>query len=113
MALAKELGVATCPTYNGGNNVYYANGILTPYSGTGPLGPIPPDPTAVGDAEKAIIQINQMAATIDVKAPWSASNATDWDSQTLYTWEQNNLTSPSGRALLEVGIAAVFAAEPR
>ena len=113
IALAKELGIGTFKTYNNGNNVYYANGVLTPYSATGPLGPVPPDPTAAADAEKAILQINQMAATIPVKAPWTAANATDWDSQTLETWEQNNLASPEGKALFNTGIAAVFAAEPR
>ncbi len=113
VALAKELGIGTFKTYNNGNNVYYANGLLTPYSATGPLGPVPPDPTAAADAEKAILQINQMAGTIRVKAPWTAANATAWDSQTLDTWEQDNLASPEGKALFNVGIAAVFAAEPR
>jgi monoamine oxidase len=113
IALAKELGIGTFKTYNDGNNVYYANGLTTPYSSTGPLGPVPPDPTAAADAEKAILQINQMASTIPVEAPWTASSATDWDSQTLETWEQNNLATPSGKALFDVGIEAVFAAEPR
>lgn len=113
IALAKELGIGTFKTYNAGNNVYYANGLLTPYSSSGPLGPVPPDPTAAADAEKAILQINQMAATVPVQAPWTASSATDWDSQTLETWEQNNLATPSGKALFDTGVAAVFAAEPR
>jgi monoamine oxidase len=113
VALAKELGIATFKTYNDGNNVYYANGLVTPYSSTGPLGPVPPDPTAAGDAEKAILQINNMATMVPVAAPWTASSATDWDSQTLETWEQNNLATPSGKALFDVGIEAVFAAEPR
>jgi monoamine oxidase len=113
LALAKELGIGTFKTYNTGNNVYYANGLITPYASGGPLGPVPPDPTAAGDAEKAILQFNQMAATVPVQAPWTASNAVTWDSQTLDTWEQNNLATPSGRALFNVGIEAVFAAEPR
>ena len=113
VALAKELGIGTFKTYNTGDNVYYANGLITPYASGGPLGPVPPDPTAAGDAEKAILQMNQMAATVPVKAPWTASNATAWDSQTLETWEQNNLATPSGKALFDVGIEAVFAAEPR
>ena len=113
IALARELGIGTFKTYNTGNNVYYANGLLTPYSAGGPLGPVPPDPTAAADAEKAILQINQMASTVPVQAPWTAPSATDWDSQTLETWEQNNLATPGGKALFDVGIEAVFAAEPR
>ena len=113
VALAKELGIGTFKTYNTGNNVYYANGLTTPYSSSGPLGPVPPDPTAAGDAEKAILQINQMAASVPVAAPWTAASAVSWDSQTLETWEQNNLATSEGKALFDVGIEAVFAAEPR
>jgi monoamine oxidase len=112
-ALAKDLGIATFKTYNDGNNVYYADGTLLPYSATGPLGPVPPDPSGGAEAEAAIVLINQMAATVPVQAPWTAANAVDWDSQTLETWKQNNLHTPNGRALLDAGIEAVFAAEPR
>lgn len=113
IALAKELGIGTFKTYNDGNNVYYANGTLLPYSAGGPLGPVPPDPSGAAEAEQAIVLLNQMAATVDVKAPWNAPNATDWDSQTFETWKQSNLHTADGRALLDVGIEAVFAAEPR
>jgi monoamine oxidase len=113
IALAKDLGIGTFKTFNDGNNVYYANGTLLPYAAGGPLGPVPPDPTGGAEAEAAITLINQMAATVPVAAPWTAPNATAWDSQTLETWKQNNLHTPNGQALLDAGIEAVFAAEPR
>jgi monoamine oxidase len=113
LALAKELGIATFKTYNTGNNVYYANGTTTPYQSGGILGPVPPDPTADAEVEAAIVQLNQMASTIPVKAPWTAPNAVAWDSQTLETWKQNNLHTTDGQALFDVGISAVFAAECR
>jgi monoamine oxidase len=113
MALAKELGVATYKTYNTGSNVYYAGGAPQRYSASGPLGPIPPDLTAAVELEKAILQLNQMAATVPVVAPWTARDAVTWDGQTLETWKQANLLTPNGRALLDAGIEAVFAAEPR
>ena len=43
MALAKEMGVATIPQYNLGENVYFADGMRTTYSDTGPFGTAPPD----------------------------------------------------------------------
>jgi len=113
IALASELGIGTFKTYNQGNNVYYADGTLLPYSSGGPLGPVPPDPTGAVEAEEAIVLINQMAATVPVQAPWTAGNAVAWDSQTLETWKQTYLHTDNGRALLDVGIEAVFAAEPR
>ena len=113
MALARELGIHTFKTYNNGNNVYYANGVKTPYASGGPLGPVPPDPTAAAEVEAAIVDINRMAATVPVEAPWTAANAVAWDSQTFETWKQNNLHTKDGRALFDVGLEAVFAAEPR
>src|SRR5215207_7479017 len=53
LALAKELGVAT-KTYDKGNYIYYESPTKTPYSAQGPLGPIPPDPEAVGDLATAL-----------------------------------------------------------
>jgi monoamine oxidase len=57
--------------------------------------------------------MNQMAATIDVNAPWQAASAAEWDSQTYETWKLANAVTPSGRFLLDLGIEAVWAAEPR
>jgi monoamine oxidase len=112
MALAGELGVGTFKTFNEGNNVYWANGVLTPYASGGPLGPIPPDPTAVAEVFQAVGNINTMAGTVPVSTPWTAPNAPAWDGQTLETWKQANLHTPNGRALFDTGIGAVFAAEP-
>jgi monoamine oxidase len=113
-ALAKDLGVDTYKTYNKGSYVYYKDGSATTYEvQPPPIGAIPPDPEGVADAFKAILQLNQMAATIDVEKPWAAANATEWDSQTFETWLQANAVTPNGRFLLELGIEAVFAAQPR
>ncbi len=112
VALAGELGIGTFKTYNTGNNVYWANGVLTPYQSGGPLGPIPPDPTAVGEVFGAITNLNSMAATVPVAAPWTAGNAPAWDGQTLETWKQSNFTAPNAKALFDTGIGSVFAAEP-
>src|SRR5436305_6060607 len=43
--LAKDLGLKTFKTYNTGNNLYYRNGTALTYMSTGPLGPLPADPT--------------------------------------------------------------------
>jgi len=113
LALAKDLGVKTFKTYNEGNYVYYRNGVATPYSAGGPAGAIPPDPEGVADAFTAILKMNQMAATLDVEKPWAASSALEWDSQTFETWKLANAATPNGQFLLDVGIEAVWAAEPR
>jgi monoamine oxidase len=111
--LAKDVGVGTYKTYNDGNNVYYRNGTLTPYSATGPAGAVPPDSTGVADALAAIVKLNQMAATVPLDKPWTAPNAVEWDGQTFETWKQANTTTDSGRLLLDLGIESIFSAEPR
>ena len=60
------------PDLQHGDNVYFRNGAATPYSSSGPLGPVPPDPTGAAEAEKAILQLDQMASTIPLDAPWTA-----------------------------------------
>jgi monoamine oxidase len=113
LALGKEMGVPTYETYNSGNNLYYRNGTLLEFSSTGPLGPVPPDPLGAPEAAKFIQQWNDMAQTVPRDAPWEAPSAAEWDGQTVETWKQANASTDGGKFLLDVGIEAVFAAEPR
>ena len=112
-ALAKDVGVKTFKTYNEGDNVYYFDGTLQRYDSTGPFGPVPPDPTGVPEALKAIVQINDMAKRVPMEAPWEAADAAEWDGQTFETWKNDNAVTPGGRFLLDLGIEAVFSAQPR
>ena len=112
-ALARSVGVPTYLTYNTGDNVYLRSGLRSRYSTSGPLGPIPPDPTGVPDAAKAIAQLNDMASRVPVDSPQSASSAEEWDSQTFETWKQDNVTTENGRFLVDVAIRSVFSCEPR
>src|SRR3954465_7566905 len=59
--LAKDLGLKTFPTYNTGQNLYFRNGLLLPYDSTGPLGPVPPDPSGGLDAEQALQRLDPRA----------------------------------------------------
>ncbi|MEA2474082.1 MAG: monoamine oxidase [Thermoleophilaceae bacterium] len=111
--LAKDVGLKTFKTYNEGNNLYYRNGTALPYQSTGPLGPVPPDPTGGADAEQALVQLDQMASTINLDAPWDSPNAAQYDSQTFETWKQDNVKTPNGQFLIDVAITSVFSCEPR
>jgi monoamine oxidase len=111
--LAKDLGLETFKTYNDGNNLYYRNGILLPYQSTGPLGPVPPDPTGGPDAEQALVRLDQMASTINLEKPWESPNAAEYDSQTFETWKQANVKTDNGKFLLDVACTSVFSVEPR
>jgi monoamine oxidase len=111
--LAKDVGVDTFKTYNNGNYLFYANGSLSPYTPSGPLGAVPPDYTAAAEVETALVQLDRMATSVPLDKPWTAASAGDWDGQTFETWKLNNLRTQGGRNLLDLAIEAVWAAEPR
>jgi monoamine oxidase len=111
--LAKDVGLKTFKTYNTGNNLYYRNGMALPYQSTGPLGPVPPDPSGAADAEQAIVKLDQMATQVNLDKPWESANAAAWDSQTFETWKQDNVKTPGGQFLLDVACTSVFSVEPR
>jgi monoamine oxidase len=112
-ALAKELGVATFKTYNGGNYLFYENGKLTPYSPSGPFGAIPPDLVADGQLEAVLQEVDSMALTVPLQAPWTAPNAQTWDGQTFETYKQGHTLGSGATSLLDLGIESVWACEPR
>jgi monoamine oxidase len=115
-ALAKDLGIDTFPTYETGQNVYYARGERTTFSDDGPLGSAPPDPLALADVAATITRIDDLASRIPVAAPWTADNAEEYDGQTLETWLRANSgwgSNPSFRNLAAVAFQAILGSEAR
>ena len=119
LALAAELGVGTYKTYDTGQYIDYRNGVAAPYGGfEDPSGAganrIPPtDPSAAAEAGEVIERLNMMAAEVPPEAPWTATSAAEWDSQTFQSWMDANMGTPGGKALVTLAIEAVFSAQPR
>jgi monoamine oxidase len=107
-AIASELGVATFPTYGEGENVIEYGGRLRRYRGTIPR----INPLVLIDVERAQRKLNRMAGKVPLEAPWEAPGAAALDAQTAATWMKRNLATKAGRMLLELGIEAVWAAQP-
>ncbi|PTL58825.1 flavin monoamine oxidase family protein [Paraconexibacter algicola] len=112
LGLARTLGVETFKTYDRGDYLFHREGRTTRYSASTPLGAIPPDLGAV-EAFAAIGQLDAMAATLPLDAPWTAPRAEEWDSQTFETWKRANTATAGARLLLDLAIEAVWAAQPR
>lgn len=108
LALAKSLGVGTFKTYNEGSNVQLFAGKRGLYPATG----LPTDPGVLQDLP-ALIGLDSLAREVPVDAPWRAARAAEWDSQTLDTWVQANLSTTSGKAALDAAVQALWGAEPR
>jgi monoamine oxidase len=107
-ALASELGVETFPTFGDGENVIEYAGRLRRYRGTIPR----INPVVLLDVERAQRRLNRLARRVPLDAPWEAPNAAALDGQTVATWMRRNLATRAGRMLLELGIEAVWAAQP-
>ena len=117
LALARELGVDTFDTYNEGDNIYYRSDRPEPlrsqrFSSSGPFGAVPPDPGVV-ELARVLADLDEKAAGVPRDAPWRAEGAADYDRQTFERYKDENSLSPGARFLLDVGIQAVFACEPR
>ncbi len=107
-ALADEMGVDTFPTYAEGESVFEWRGRLRRYKGTIPR----INPIALIDTERAQRKLNRMAKEVPLDRPWTAPAAAEWDGMTAHTWLRRNVKTKGGRALLELGTEAVWAAQP-
>jgi monoamine oxidase len=113
-ALATDVGVGTFPTYNTGNNVFYANGRRLEYPNNTPLGTAPPDPVVAPDIALAVTQLDQMSQSVPVDSPWTSPNAEEWDRQTLDTWlREHSSGSSEFMAVTSAATEAIFGCEPR
>jgi monoamine oxidase len=107
-ALARELGVETFPTHAVGFNLLEYGGSVRRYRGTIPR----INPAVLVDVEQAQRRLNRLARRVPLDAPWETPNAAKLDGQTAATWMHRNMATRSGRMLLELGVEAVWAAQP-
>lgn len=112
-ALAKQVGVTSFPEYDEGEAVYYADGMRSTYSDTGPTGGAPSDPAILADLVALVALVDRMAGEIPVDEPWKAANAEDYDRQTLDTWLREHSTNPKTRRVASAAFEAIFGAEAR
>jgi monoamine oxidase len=104
LALARELGVETFPTYYEGRNLLQLRGKRRSYKGTIPrLGPL-----ALLDIDRVRRRLRKLAGGVSAEAPWSAARAEELDSQTLNTWIARRTRTKRARALLEVAVGTVM-----
>jgi len=84
-ALAERVGVTSHPTYERGTNIEFYDGRSYRYDGDLLDGEDPVNAVAIG---QAIRDLEAMAATVPLEAPWTAEQALAWDAQTVETWLQ-------------------------
>ncbi len=109
LALIRELGLETFPTYARGKNIFEREGKLSEYSGAIPRA----NPVGLAEVGVAMKRLNLMAAKVSPEAPWRAPKADRWDSETFATWMRRNVRTEVARDILRLAIIGVWAAEPR
>ena len=112
-ALAAEFGLATFAQVDDGNALYNRDGVLMPYPSGGPTGGAPPDPTILPDLVAVVALIDELSTQVPVDAPWTASEAEAWDSQSFDTWLREHTVSPQTRKVASAAFNALFGGEAR
>lgn len=108
LALARELGVQTFPTYATGHNLVELDGRIRRYRGRIPwLGP-----AILLDFGQAQVRLELMARSTPTDAPWRARRAEAWDGQTMWSWIRRATTTRGARAMLQLAVEAVWACHP-
>jgi monoamine oxidase len=105
-ALAAELGVQTFPQYDDGETSYDLGGVgvLRESEFHAKFA------DELGQLERVLRRLDELAAEVPVEAPWLAPRAAEWDVITAGTWYDEQGLAPVARTLLEictVGILAV------
>jgi len=108
IALGKEMGVASFPTWPDGEHLQYRQSSLSRYSGAAPQ----MDNEMVSDFFNAVMTLDQMSKEVPLDAPWDAPQALAWDSQTMQSWIDANMTHPGAKDTMTLAIEAVYSAAP-
>lgn len=109
LALADAVGVARFPSSHQGKDVF----LFQSKKYEGPSGSMPLPEADLQELSAAFEKIETMANQVPLEDPGSAKQAAEWDSQTVETWMQNNVSSAVARHVIRAGILSYLAVEPR
>jgi monoamine oxidase len=110
LALAKELGVATYPTYDDGDTVISIAGRATRYKGALPK----LNPLVVAGLGVGMARLDAMAKKVPLEVPWTAKRVAQWDEQSAAAWLNRRGHVPTGlaRELLSSLVRGLFTCDP-
>jgi monoamine oxidase len=106
-ALAKELGLATFPTYARGRKILDLNGKLSTYEGTIPS----MSPVNLLVLQYGISRAEAMRKKVPADRPFEAPGAAELDATTLASWQRRNIPSRAVREVFDVAVRVIFGAE--
>lgn len=101
--LAADVGVKTFPAYTEGDAVYVHRGKARRYDSE-----VPPDPLALPDLAIVMRRVNQLAAQVDLAAPWQSPKAAQWDAVTFENWIRRTTVTTGGLDLVNVFLGSAY-----
>lgn len=109
LAMADDMGVATFPTHSDGWSLLSYKGRPRRHRGL-----VPPrmPPHVLLDFCQAQVRLDVLARRVPLERPWEAEKASLWDGMTLETWLRRSTHTRGGKALMDLAVTAVFAADP-
>lgn len=106
-ALARDLEVATFPTYDKGDMVALLGRRRYRFSGRLPR----LNPLVLADFAAGFVRLERLARRVPLERPWEAPGAQRWDSETLETWIRHHVRTETARRMLRLFLDAVFTTE--
>lgn len=108
IALVAELGLPTLAQPHQGKKVLALGDRVSTYGGDIPSLPL----LGLLDLQRTLWRVDAMAKKVPREHPSEAPDAAQWDSMTVESWKQANVHTEGARALFDIAVAAIFAAEP-
>ncbi|HEX2574125.1 MAG TPA: flavin monoamine oxidase family protein [Polyangia bacterium] len=108
LALVKEFGLTPFPQHEDGRKVLSLGGRISTYRKAIPSLPL----LGLLDLDRTIRRLEKMCRQVPLDAPHTAPRAAEWDGLTVEAWKRRNVHTRGARALLDIAVEAVFAAEP-
>jgi len=107
-ALVRELGLTPFDQHASGRKVLDLGGQITTYASDVPSLPL----LGLVDLDRTIRRLEGMAREVPLAAPWTAARGSEWDGETVETWKRRHVWTREARALVDVAVRSIFAAEP-
>jgi len=108
LALCDRYGLATYPQYTAGDDLFLWRGQFSRFAASQPR----LSGESLVEAGRIKVQLEAMAATLDLDRPWAADRAAEWDSVTMHTWLAAATKDAGALAYWGIIVPAMFAAEP-
>jgi monoamine oxidase len=109
-ALCKELSLQTYPTYTLGESIVSLGGKRMRLKKHECVTSALPSDVRL-EVTKVIHDLETLALSLDLEAPWHHPQAVEWDSQTFDDWLEQHTCHEGTRAYLRLELRGIFAAE--